>query len=98
MESRLRLLLVQAGLPRPEVQVPLHDADGRFIGRLDLYYRVQRLAIEFDGGAHRETLVEDNRRQNRLLNAGCRLLRFTAADVYSTPDAILAQVRVALKG
>jgi very-short-patch-repair endonuclease len=98
MESRLRLVLVQAGLPCPEVQVPLHDVDGRFIGRPDLYYPAHRLAIEFDGGPHRDTLVEDNRRQNRLLNAGCRLLRFTAADVYKAPDAILAQVRAALKG
>jgi len=98
MESRLRLLLVQAGLPRPEVQVTLHDVNGRFIGRPDLYYRAQRLAIEFDGGTHCDSMVEDNRRKNRLLNTGCRLLRFTAADVYNTPGAILAQVRAALNG
>jgi len=98
MESRLRLLLVQAGLPRPGVQVTLHDVNGRFIGRPDLYYRAQRLAIEFDGGTHRDSMVEDNRRQNRLLNTGCRLLRFTAADVYNTPGAILAQVRAPLNG
>lgn len=37
METRLRWLLLQAGLPRPEVQSDLHDAKGRFIGRADLY-------------------------------------------------------------
>src|SRR5205085_7525035 len=28
MESRLRLLLVLAGLPRPQAQVPIHHTDG----------------------------------------------------------------------
>jgi len=98
MESRLRMLLILAGLPRPEVQVPLHDERGRFVGRPDLYYRAHRIGVEFDGGTHRESLVEDNRRQNRLLNAGCSLLRFTAADVYSHPDEIIAEVRAALRG
>jgi len=98
METRLRLLLVQAGLPRPEAQVPLHDERGRFLGRPDLYYRPQRLGVEYDGGTHRDSLLEDNRRQNRLLNAGFRLLRFAAADVHRTPDSVVAVVRAALSG
>ena len=96
METRLRLLLVQAGLPRPEAQVPLHDEGGRFLGRPDLYYRPQRLCVEYDGGTHRDSLLEDNRRQNRLLNAGFRLLRFAAADVHRTPDSVVVVVRAAL--
>jgi len=96
METRLRLLLVLAGLPRPEAQVPLHDERGRFIGRPDLYYRAHRLAVEYDGSTHRDSLLEDNRRQNRLINAGIRLLRFAAADVHRTPDSIVAVVRAAL--
>ena len=96
METRLRLLLVLAGLPRPQVQVPLHDDKGHFIGRPDLYYPTQRLAVEYDGATHRETMTADHRRQNRLLNAGYRLLRFTAADVLSTPDSVVRLVRQAL--
>jgi len=96
METRLRLLLVLAGLPRPQVQVPLHDDKGHFIGRPDLYYPSQRLALEYDGAIHRETMTADHRRQNRLINAGYRLLRFTAADVLSTPDSTVLLVRQAL--
>ena len=96
METRLRLLLVLAGLPRPEVQVPLEDGRGRFLGRPDLYYPGERLGLEYDGGTHRASLAEDNRRQNRLLSAGFRLLRFTAGDVLRTPDLVVAQVRAAL--
>ena len=93
METRLRMLLVLAGLPRPEVQGSIDDDRSRFLGRPDLLYRAQRLAIEYDGGTHRDRLVGDNRRQNRLVDAGFRLLRFTAADVYGTPDAVVMQVR-----
>ncbi|HEY8797892.1 MAG TPA: DUF559 domain-containing protein [Candidatus Dormibacteraeota bacterium] len=96
METRLRMLLVNAGLPRPEVQVSIHDASGRFIGRPDLLYRKHCLAIEYDGGNHRDRMVEDNRRQNGLVGAGYRLLRFTAADVYAAPDTVAMQVRHSL--
>ena len=93
MESRLRMVLILNGLPRPQAQVPIHDAWGRFVGRPDLYYVECRLGIEYDGGGHRETLADDNRRQNRLLNAGVRLLRFTASDVLGKPGSVAAQVR-----
>jgi very-short-patch-repair endonuclease len=96
METRLRWLLIQAGLPQPEVQTNLHDGKGRFIGRADLYYQAAKLILEYDGGNHRERLVEDDRRQNLLTNAGFRVLRFTAADIYTRPDVVEGQVRGAL--
>ena len=96
MESRLRMLLVLAGLPRPEAQVEVRDRFLRFLGRPDLYYREARLALEYDGGIHREQLAEDNRRQNRLVDSGVRLLRFTAGDIYNSPDVVVGMVRKAL--
>lgn len=96
MESRLRMLLMLAGLPRPKAQVSIHDRWGRFVGRPDLYYEQHRLGIEYDGGVHRDALAADNRRQNKLLNAGVRLLRFTAGDVLGNPESVAAQVRAML--
>ena len=96
MESRLRMLLVLGGLPRPEAQVSIHDRWRRFLGRPDLYYKEHRLGIEYDGDVHRGSLAEDNRRQNKLVNAGIRLLRFTAADVLGNPDSVIAQVQAQL--
>jgi very-short-patch-repair endonuclease len=96
METRLRWLLIQAGLPRPQVQVDVRDQAGRFLGRADLYYRAERLILEFDGGNHRDRLVEDDRRQNLLIGSGHRLLRFTSADLRTRPEVIIAQVREAL--
>jgi len=97
METRLRMLLVLAGLPRPEAQVSIHDRKGRFLGRPDLYYAERRLGLEYDGGVHRDSLAEDNRRQNRLLEEGVRLLRFTAGDLLH-PTVVVAQVRAVLEG
>ena len=96
METRLRLLLVMARLPRPKAQVSLHDPLGRFLGRPDLYYADHRLGLEYDGATHRDNLVGDNRPQNRLLNGGFRLLRFTAADIYKAPESVIDDVRRAM--
>jgi very-short-patch-repair endonuclease len=96
METRLRLLLVEAGLPHPTCQVRLHDDHGVFLARPDLYYPNARLAIEYDGATHRHTLAADNRRQNRLLNAGYRILRFSAGDVLETPASVVSAVHLAL--
>jgi hypothetical protein len=97
METRLRWLLMQAGLPRPEVQANLSDGEARFVGRADLYYPEMRLVLEYDGGNHRERMVEGNRRQNLLVNAGYRLLRFTAADIHNRADVVVAQAHAALE-
>ena len=96
MESRLRMLLVLAGLPRPDAQVAIHDDKGRFVGRPDLYYKTPHLGIEYDGAIHRTSLADDNRRQNLLLSAGVRLLRFTAVDVMQRPETVVTQVRAML--
>jgi very-short-patch-repair endonuclease len=96
METRLRMLFVLAGLPKPKVQASLQDEHGSFAVGPDLYYPIHRLAIEYDGIVHRDTLAVDNRRQNRLLEAGYNILRFTAGDVLSTTTAVVALVRRAL--
>lgn len=96
METRLRLLLVRAGLPRPQAQVELRDARGLFVGRPDLYYPEARLGLEYDGENHRERLISDNRRQNGLQEIGVLLLRYTGPDLRERPAQIVAEVRRAL--
>lgn len=96
MESRLRMHLVRAGLPRPEAQVTLRDRWGGFVARVDLYYAQARLAVEYDGGQHRDQLTDDNRRQNRLHEIGVTVLRYTAPDLKERPGHVVDQVRAAL--
>lgn len=96
MESRLRMVLMKARFPRPCVQSELFDGSGNFLARADLYYPERRLAIEYDGENHRDRLASDIRRQNALVNAGYKVLRFTAADLRN-PSLVAAQVRRAFK-
>lgn len=51
-ETRLRLALVDAGLPEPEVQYRLDSSDRR-APTVDLGYRPWRLALQYDGEHHR---------------------------------------------
>ncbi len=95
METRLRLLLIDGGLPRPGAQFVVRDFHGDFVARLDLAYPNARLGIEYDGGGHREPAAwrDDLRRQNRLRAAGWTLLRYTAWEVYHRAEATCRQVR-----
>ena len=51
-ETRLRLALVDAGLPEPEVQCRL-DPSNRHAPTVDLGYRPWRLALQYEGEHHR---------------------------------------------
>ena len=55
METRVRLLLVLAGLPEPTVNVIVRAEDGSWRMRFDLCYLGQRLIVEYDGRRHAES-------------------------------------------
>jgi hypothetical protein len=99
MESYLRLLLVDAGVPRPEVNANVYDDCGEFLGRADLLFREARVIVEYDGDHHRtdrHQFAHDVRRGSRLAAAGYLVLRFTADDVLRRPHFVIATVRAAL--
>ena len=54
METRLRMLLVLAGLPAPEVNFILRHPDGSWWMRFDMCYPSLKLIIEYDGRQHAE--------------------------------------------
>ena len=95
MESRIRYCIVEAGLERPVAQFKAFGVDGDYLGKLDLSYPDLLLGIEYDGGTHRESLVVDDQRQNRLIAAGWTILRFTWDDYYNHRRALVAHVRAA---
>lgn len=53
-ETRLRLLLQEAGLPEPCVGWNLFTDRGTFVAELDLAYPRYRVAVEYDGRGHSE--------------------------------------------
>ncbi|GAB2877057.1 hypothetical protein [Streptomyces mayteni] len=102
LETRIRLLCLDGGLPPPLLQWRVWDpAHGRHY-RLDLGWPSQLVGVEADGkGPHGtpQALHRDRFRQNRLatLLPGLTLLRFTWADTYRPETAILAPLRRALQ-
>jgi hypothetical protein len=98
MESVLRWLVHEAGLPAPVLQHVVRGEDGEFLGRVDLAWPQHGMLIEFDGDVHRErrVFVNDLRRQNRLVLAGWVVLRFTSADVTGRPAWVVSAIRRAL--
>jgi very-short-patch-repair endonuclease len=101
LETRLRLLLSDAGLPPEEIQYRVRDTYGSVFARLDLAWPSRQLCVEADGaGVHSQptALLRDRRRQNALISAGWTVLRFTWADVISAPRSVTSAVRYALDG
>lgn len=97
-ETRLRLLLTRAGLPRPAVQHPVLDDGRRRAVWLDLAYPDHRLGVEYDGGDHLEPdrVLRDIDRHTRLVAAGWRVPRYTAAQMRLEPHRIVRDVAAAL--
>lgn len=101
METRLRLLIVLAGLPEPEVNYTLRDKQGNIVLRFDLSYPVWKLLIEYDGRQHAEDKTQwrrDLQRRELLDNEAWKLLVVTAEDIFKEPARTLSRIRAALKG
>jgi hypothetical protein len=87
MESRFRMRLVSCGLPRPDAQVDVYDADGH-VGRVD--FLLDGVVLEYDGREARldkKVFVADRRRQRRISDLGLEIRRFTSDDYYLRPAA-----------
>jgi very-short-patch-repair endonuclease len=99
MESVLRWIAIEAGLPLPVLQYEVRDEAGVLLGRADMAWPEQKVLVEFDGDLHRErsVFVDDLRRQNRLVAAGWTVLRFSSADVLGRPQEVVAEIRRALR-
>jgi very-short-patch-repair endonuclease len=57
-ESWLRLRVVDAGFPRPRVQIELFDEAGRCVYRLDLGWEDERVALEYDGEEYHSSAAQ----------------------------------------
>lgn len=98
LETRTRLRCVDGKVPPDALQLQVRDEDGYLLGIGDLGWRGPQIIAEADGrGPHGapEAAYADRRRQNRLINAGWTVLRFTWRDTLR-PDCIPWTVRQAI--
>jgi len=91
-ESLLRVLLVEAGFPRPVVNEPMRIA-GR-VRRPDLAYPRQRVLIEYQGDHHRERgqWLRDLRRRSEFEAEGFTVIEVTWQDVLD-PSHLFRRLR-----
>ncbi|MGO9156315.1 endonuclease domain-containing protein [Mycobacterium sp.] len=95
-ESWLRVVLIQAGLPRPQTQIPVLDEFGSAIAYLDMGWEDSKVAVEYDGEQHRSDRRQytwDVRRLEMLERLGWIVIRVVAGD---RPAEIISRVRAAL--
>ncbi|NDK31101.1 endonuclease domain-containing protein [Nesterenkonia haasae] len=96
-ETRLRLALMAAGLPEPQLQIPLDPRDPRSpVG--DAGYRRQRLVMQYDGEHHftPEQQARDQRRNAQFQAAGWTVLLANRVDLRERFRSLIARVETHL--
>lgn len=97
LESLTRLVVLDAGLPPPELQVRIVDPADGWSARVDMLWPEQRVVVEADGRLKYtdDKLWREKRRQHRLERLGYRVVRAIWADVWggAATDALVAQLR-----
>lgn len=97
-ETLLRLAIVWAGLPEPELNVPILDTEGVGHHAPDLSYRRYRVGIEYEGEHHGEELqvVRDITRSERYSALGWTEVRISKRHMMDDGKQAVAKVRTAL--
>jgi hypothetical protein len=82
-ETRLRLLFIDAGFPRPTTQIPVVDGRGRLVRPVDMGWEDFMVAAEYDGEQHRtnrKAYVKDMRALEKLRRLGWIVIRVIKED------------------
>lgn len=86
-ETAVRLIVMRAGLPEPEVNGAIHDAKGTKIATGDLVFRRYKVLVEYDGEQHRlddEQYNWDIDRLDRIRDAGWLVVRINKSHMASS--------------
>jgi hypothetical protein len=95
LERRFRALCRRAGLPRPESNAVVADAQHR-PHEVDFFFPDHRLIVETDGWRDHGTRVafeRDRAKDAALVAAGYIVLRFTTRQIAYDPDTVADRVR-----
>ncbi|OBC02386.1 hypothetical protein A5784_15855 [Mycobacterium sp. 852013-50091_SCH5140682] len=91
-ETRLRLMIIDAGYPRPQTQIPVLGANGQPRYYLDMGWEEHKLAVEYDGAQHADALGYDIIRHEYVAQLGWTTIRVAAG--HRRPD-ILRRLQLA---
>ncbi|GAA3900356.1 hypothetical protein GCM10022382_04190 [Microbacterium invictum] len=99
-ETRIRLAVVRAGLPEPDLDVDVVAADGTPIGYTELAYPRWRLLVEYEGDHHRVSRAQWNRdieKHAACAAEGLTVIRLTSAHAYPSTGPAVRRIRDALQ-
>lgn len=99
MESEARLVMIDGGLPAPELQYEIIDGNGQ-LRRLDYAWPECRVAAEYDGidwhsGA--EAMLANRKRTSALMDINWTVVPIIFEDVRYRPDDLVARIDVQLR-
>ena len=100
METRLRMLIILAGLPEPVVNLIIRRHDGTWRWRFEICYPSYQVIIEYDGRHHAENSAQWNAdilRREELERQGWRSVVVTAEAFYNEPVELLNRIVQALR-
>lgn len=100
METRCRLILLDAGLPMPALNHTVLDRDGNFVACVDLAYPLEKVAVEYEGEHHLndpEQWARDIARYEALAAAGWFVIRVTKSDVFEGRADLVRRVKTVLR-
>lgn len=99
-ETKTRLLLIDAGLPRPTTQIRVTDASGRVFARCDMGWPEWKVVVEYDGVQHwtsEKQRTWDIERYERLERAGWLVVRVNSEQLRARPGEVVERVRLKLR-
>jgi hypothetical protein len=99
-ETRTRLLVISAGLPRPHTQIEVLNDWGRVFARIDMGWPEIKVGIEYDGSQHwTDSRIRSNDidRAAELQRRGWIIIRVSADLLRYRPDVVISRVREAVR-
>ncbi|WP_253905924.1 hypothetical protein [Arthrobacter sp. H5] len=99
-ETRLRLALIYAGLPEPQVNVPIMDADGNEYHEPDLSFPEYKVCVEYDGSTHsdEDQVERDISREESARRIDWMEIRISKRHMRNEAKPAVSKVRTALVG
>jgi hypothetical protein len=96
-ESLMRFWVVEAGLPVPQIQIPVMNRWGRVVVHADLGYEEWKVSMEYEGRQHAEIkqFGQDIDRYSLMAADGWLTLRFAGRHLQG-PGAVVDRTRRAL--
>jgi len=96
-ESELRVLLLEAGLPKPSINPDILDHYGQFLARGDIAFEEYKVLVEYDGAYHAEMRqrAHDASRRAVLREHGWIVVEIVGEDM-RYPHRVISRVRNAL--